>query len=42
MKIKKIEALPCVYSALFMNLHFSALIIIELLPDGGLHETNLS
>lgn len=35
----QLKGLPCVNSALFMNLHFSALIIIELLPDGRLDKT---
>lgn len=34
-----IKGIPRVDSALFMNLHFSALIIIELLPDGCLDES---
>lgn len=32
------KGIPRVDSALFMNLHFSALIIVELLPDGRLDE----
>lgn len=38
-KVQVIKSIPCVDSALFMNLHFSALIIIELLPDGCLDES---
>lgn len=35
----KYKSAPCVDSALFMNLHFSALVIVELLPDGCLDQT---
>lgn len=40
--IQLVEYIPCVNSAFLMNFHFSAFIIVELLPDGCLQALKLT